>query len=220
MPGELPILWINGWGADERSLQPQLDRFADRSIYADWLPWRVGESLSVYAHRLAHRYDPGGPCILAGFSMGGMITRELTALLDVRRVFLLSSIRGPRELPDWLTGLSTPGHALPFCVWYAGHRALCRGSRICHQMGWVDGHRLDQMDDSPTQRLMAAGRAMMAWQNPPAWPTDLPVHHIHGRLDRILPARYTQPDHTIPDAGHVITLTHPRTVNDYIASHL
>jgi pimeloyl-ACP methyl ester carboxylesterase len=42
------------------------------------------------------------------------------------------------------------------------------------------------------------------------------VRHIHGDRDHLLPHRLTQPDVLVPGAGHLMVMTHPEAVNDFL----
>jgi pimeloyl-ACP methyl ester carboxylesterase len=78
---------------------------------------------------------------------------------------------------------------------------------------------LRQVIDADSDFLRWACRAVVTWDPPP----DLfpfPIHQIHGDRDRILPWRLTRPDVLVRGAGHVLSLTHPREVNDFIRSRL
>jgi pimeloyl-ACP methyl ester carboxylesterase len=55
---------------------------------------------------------------------------------------------------------------------------------------------------------------VLDWKTVPQ--VDCPVFHIHGRRDFVLPARYTLPDQLIEQGRHVISLSHPAEVNEFI----
>jgi pimeloyl-ACP methyl ester carboxylesterase len=59
---------------------------------------------------------------------------------------------------------------------------------------------------------------ILDWNVPPV--LDCPVFQVHGDCDFVLPIRYTRPDAIIQGGGHVISLTHPSAVNDFIRSAL
>ena len=61
-------------------------------------------------------------------------------------------------------------------------------------------------------------RRILDWKTEPQVPC--PIYHIHGRRDFILPAKRTCPDQLIADGGHIISLTNPNEVNDFITSVL
>ena len=44
-----------------------------------------------------------------------------------------------------------------------------------------------------------------------------PDSQIHGSADRTFPIRYTHPDQIVTGGGHLLTLTHPIEVNEFLA---
>jgi len=42
------------------------------------------------------------------------------------------------------------------------------------------------------------------------------IHHIHGNKDFLIPIQNVMPDKVINGGGHVVTLTHPWQVNNFI----
>ena len=76
-----------------------------------------------------------------------------------------------------------------------------------------------QVADSDPAFLRWACGAVLTWEaTDPA--QSFPVHQIHGDRDPILPWRLTKPDVLVRGAGHVLTLSHPRKVNDFIRSRM
>jgi len=57
-------------------------------------------------------------------------------------------------------------------------------------------------------------RALLNWD--PAPLQDTAVRQIHGRRDRIIPARRVEADEIVPGGGHLINLTHAEQVNEFI----
>jgi pimeloyl-ACP methyl ester carboxylesterase len=45
---------------------------------------------------------------------------------------------------------------------------------------------------------------------------EVPVHQIHGGQDRLVPASRVDADVIVPDAGHLLSLTHPAEVSAFI----
>ena len=50
----------------------------------------------------------------------------------------------------------------------------------------------------------------------PAPPANVPICHIHGERDLVLPIGQAKPDRVVAGAGHVLSLSHPRQVNEYL----
>jgi len=74
---------------------------------------------------------------------------------------------------------------------------------------------LEQFSQTEGRFLKWAALAVVRWrpsfQEPP-----VPVAHIHGARDFILPARLTRPDVLVPRAGHMLPITHPEIVNAFL----
>ena len=57
--------------------------------------------------------------------------------------------------------------------------------------------------------------AIFSWEGVEELP--MPIHHVHGDRDRLIPIRLVHPDHVIAGAGHLLNMTHADAVNDFIA---
>ncbi|HOQ88273.1 MAG TPA: homocysteine S-methyltransferase family protein, partial [Phycisphaerae bacterium] len=71
-------------------------------------------------------------------------------------------------------------------------------------------------DQSPQLRRIA--RMLLQWDADGNWP--VPVYHIHGDADRIIPFNRVQPDEVVRGGGHLINMTHADQVNRFIERHL
>jgi pimeloyl-ACP methyl ester carboxylesterase len=78
---------------------------------------------------------------------------------------------------------------------------------------------LRQLSDSDASFLRWASGAVLAWEPSPV-PPAVPVHHIHGRCDHVLPAARTDADVIVDGAGHVLSLTHAREVNEFLRARM
>jgi len=56
-------------------------------------------------------------------------------------------------------------------------------------------------------------RAIFLWR---PTPVAVPVRHIHGAHDRIIPVGRVKPDRVVPGAGHFLAVTHAAEVNAFI----
>lgn len=45
----------------------------------------------------------------------------------------------------------------------------------------------------------------------------MPIYHVHGDRDRLIPVHRVAPDRVIAGAGHLLNLTHADAVNEFIA---
>jgi pimeloyl-ACP methyl ester carboxylesterase len=196
-------------GADERVFAPQARALPDLTV-PRWIAPLSDESLAQYAQRLAERIDPARPCFVGGASFGGMVALEVARHLPhVLGCFLIGSVRSPRELPARLRALRPLGRFAPFVPF----GCLPLSARLILSM--TDHPMVRQAADADPAFLRWACRAVLTWESR-SDEAPFPVHQIHGDRDPILPFRCTRPDVVVRDGGHVLTLSHPEQVSEFI----
>ena len=172
-----------------------------------WIEPQKQESIASYAQRLAAQI-PVRDCYLGGVSFGGVVALEVARILQPKMCFLISSIRGPSQLPPWLrairllssttslaVGLRAAGNLANYVPRCVRSKTTMRTTKLAGEEG--DWHRW-------------ACSAVLQW-NPEHEP-QLPVYQIHGDADRTFPVRFTSPDKIILSGGHLLPLTHPKVV--------
>lgn len=211
------VYFISGLGADARVFTHIQLPEGMEAVYLDWIEPQVDETLSEYAKRMSHRIDTKVPFVLAGLSMGGMVVQEMARFIQPERILLFSSVRHPAELPYYLhwAGKARMHRYIPirwlkagsfvkrfFTAETASDKALMRAV----------------VADGDPHFIRWAMHAILQWQSPPIH--DIPIHHIHGKKDIVLPLRYTHPDTILQDAGHMLVLTHAPQVNAWIRAQI
>jgi pimeloyl-ACP methyl ester carboxylesterase len=213
----VPLILLPGMGADRRFFRDQLAAL-DRLTVPDWIAPEPRDTIPSYAERMARIVDPGGPCFVGGGSFGGMVALEMSRHLDAKACFLIGSIRSPQELPRRIRMLSPltrivpgrcyglPGRLARLLLAVAGRRMPPTTSSLLRQLADTDGHF-----------MRWASLAVLRWKPAPE-PPSVPVLQIHGDRDQVLPHRLTRPDVLLHGAGHVLTMTHPDAVNEFLRS--
>lgn len=212
------LVLLPGLGADAALFDPQSPAFPRLEV-PGWLSPHPGESLEAYAARMASQVEAGPDLVLGGVSFGGMVALEMARVLQPRAVVLIAScrsgasIRGPmRTLAHaWCrlpTGLvrGTPA-AAPVIAW-------CFGART------PQGHALIRhfLETRSPGFVQWGLRAIMDWRPGPA--PSCPVFHIHGGADRLIPCALVSANHVVPEAGHLVNVTHAEDVNRFLAGVL
>ena len=231
-----PLVLLPGLGADARLFDPQREAFGDAVWTPEWIPAdSPRESLGHYARRWAQtvnqhvaEFDEATPWFLGGASMGGMLALEMVPHLR-RRPAAVLMIASAQSTPDYpwyldlsasLVGKLSPRHA----------GTLLRFGAL--PMGIRDGQ-----DDSAYRKLMTMAKDAdpdrLAWAmgaaaewTYPGPPAEIdgqpfpPVHHIHGRRDWMIPLDESVAPEVVEQGRHVLTLSHPRTVNRWIFERL
>jgi len=201
-----PLYVLSGIGGDARLFDAQRAVRDIRPIA--WIgPAHSRETLAGYAARLAREVSIDAPFDLGGASFGGMVALEMARHLAPANVFLFSSCTSPRGVAPglrWLPVIEPPRFAMPLIARWFG--------------ATDDAHvRLfsEMLDATPIAFVRWAKRAVISWNGIRDLP--MPIHHIHGDRDRIIPLHRVKPDCVIAGAGHLLNLTHANEVNDFIA---
>ena len=215
MGQDLPLILLPGMGADRRLFREQIAAI-DGVVVPEWIDPKPGEKLAEYAERMARSVDPGRPCLVGGSSFGGMVALEMARHLEAKACFLIGSVRSPDELP-WRTRVFKP------FAWLvpAWSLALVDGlARVALAVGgrWMrpsTQSALAQFTDANRRFVRWASLAVLGWRRP-AEPLRIPVFQIHGDRDSVLPHHLTRPDVLVPHAGHLLSMTFPDEVNEFL----
>jgi pimeloyl-ACP methyl ester carboxylesterase len=129
-------------------------------------------------------------------------------------------VPSPAELPLRVRALKRLGAAtriVPFDF-------ICRlAGRSVDLFGFCSAPQtrrvLRQLSEADATFLRWATRAVLTWQPQPP-PPNVPIYHIHGECDHVLPVACTRPDRTVAGAGHVLSMTHADEVNDFLATRI
>lgn len=209
------LVMIPGLGADARLFEPQRAAFPDLEV-VEWIPPRPREPLSGYALRLAEGVKGDTPPVLVGVSMGGIVALEMARPLGALGMVLVASCRSRRAISRLALPFERAGRMIP-------DPCLVRLQRFRPGVSLAFG----PAGDGELRSLMAmvagadtgfvrwAGRVLLTWDPPPD--LKVPIRHIHGSRDRIMPCRRAAPDRVVAGAGHLVNMTHAQQVNAFIA---
>jgi pimeloyl-ACP methyl ester carboxylesterase len=209
------LLLLPGIGADRRLFEDQRLCAADRRVI-EWIPpLTPDEPLSDYARRLAHTIDSTSPFVLAGASFGGMVALELARHTHPDAVILIGSCRSPSSLPASYRFLRACSDLVPDVLF---GRMFVAAPLIASRFGVRSReHRqlfADMLRQTAPSFVRWATRAILTWPGIDELP--VPIRHIHGEDDRIIPLRCVKPDVVVKRAGHMLNVTHAAEVNAFI----
>lgn len=210
-----PLFVLSGIGGDERLFNAQRAVRDIRPI--NWiLPTTAREPLTHYAARLAREIQIGEPFDLGGSSFGGMIALELAQHLSPRHVFLFGSCRSPDAVAPLLRALRSLAAISPDRLL---HPPRMLQPVIARWFGATTPMHVDLF----AQMLAATSPPFIRWAASAvfSWPgvveLPMPIYHVHGDRDRLIPVHRVAPDRVIAGAGHLLNLTHADAVNEFIA---
>lgn len=207
------LVLLPGLGADHRLFESQR-AVIPNLVVPPWPTPEPDESISEFSGRLIGEIPATDHLILGGASFGGMVAQELAARLQPRAVVLIGSCRDRTDLMPLARHLRGLARALPVS-WFHPRRwslpfILPKFGRLTaeqRQLFWA------MAAATPATFLKWGIGAILNWR---PTPVAAPVYHIHGRDDRLIPARLVQADRVVPGGGHLLTLTHPDEVNAFL----
>lgn len=216
---QLPIILFPGMGADAQMFGHQIAAISQIQV-PPWITPSEHESLSAYAERFAGHVNPHRRCYIGGASFGGFVALEMSRHLDVAACFLIGSVQGPEEFPNSLRALRMVPQAadvIPFEI----AAFFCRSAQLSGDTSSESAliSIMSQFSEADSSFIRWACRAVLEW-NGMKDNVPVPVHHIHGGKDHVLPAAKTNADCIIPGAGHLLPITHPSEVTAYIKSKI
>jgi pimeloyl-ACP methyl ester carboxylesterase len=204
------IYCISGFGADERVFSKLVLTGYDVH-FIKWIIPAKNESICEYAKRLTLQIHHSNP-ILIGISFGGMMGIEISKLIPVEKIIIISSIKTFRELPLWmrLSGKLKLNRMLPM-----------KPFKILDPL---ENYNLGAETNEEKKLLREYRRninqqycdwainTILNWKN-----VYVPknIFHIHGSNDRIFPLKNLKPDYII-NGGHLIAMNRPKAVNEYL----
>lgn len=210
LPKKTPVYFISGLGIDERALCRIVlpEEFEIRHVR--WIEPEKKEPFRDYCKRLSAQIDFSAPVILAGMSFGGMTSCELSKIIPVKKIILLSSISNRNELPKRyrflaffnLQNLIPPSwvtHANFILYWLFGLKKADEKNLL-----------KDIMDDISENFLVWAANTILKWDNTEEPPN---VVRIHGTRDRVLSFIEEEVEYPVKDSGHFMVYTHSAEVN-------
>ena len=211
-----PLVLFSGLAADGDVFVPQKLAFP-QLVVPKWPIPEYDDTLDSYCDRLADDLRPHGNAIIGGASFGGIVALHVAERLNPLAVLLIGSVRSPAELsrvariarPLKPFTRLFPVRFLQLCCAPAASKFARR--LVPHLSGLARQFR----GSDPTVFKWSLAR-LLDWSSIPT--VECPVFHIHGDHDLVLPIRYTEPTTVVRSGGHVISLTHPADVNDFIRS--
>ena len=207
------IVFLPGLGADSRLFLHQRKVFKN-SIAPPWLSPEPGEPLAGYARRWARKLKLNRNSCLVGVSFGGMVAQEMAQWVRPKAVILIGSCRSAKSVPFYLKMAGS------FPTWPQFSKKLCEvfpgisGSFLGAQTEAQRNLLIRMFLETPNDFVRWTVKTIRTWKGCDTGGTR--ISHIHGKNDQLIPIRSVQADQVIRDGGHLINLTHPREVNQFI----
>ncbi|MCG8510062.1 MAG: alpha/beta hydrolase [Rhodospirillales bacterium] len=217
-PHSYRLILLPGLGADKGLFGPQRRMFPHLEV-PPWLPHHEGETLAEYAKRMSTTLDVAEPFCIGGASFGGMVAQELARHLNPAAVFLIASGRSGDCVAPHLRYFGEFAKVLPTRVFEVGQGLSRLFVEKFGQLTASQRSQFEAMLSGARPDFVRWGvRAILSW--PGAGDLPMPVYHIHGQEDQLIPLDKVQPEEVVPRAGHLVNITHSAVVNRFIADRI
>ena len=187
-----------------------------KSHYLDWIPPLKNESLSNYVFRLSKniKYENS---ILIGVSFGGIIVQELSKILKIKKIIIISSVKSNKELSNSMKfAKKTKSYKLLPVTWLNDFESLLAfvlGPKIKRKVNLYRKY-LSVRDEN---YLKWAIKEMINWKQED--PMD-DVIHIHGTFDLVFPVMNIKNYIPLKRGDHTMILKRADWLNDYFLKNL
>lgn len=179
-----------------------------------WLSWKIpkqAESLASYAQRMVEKINKNDPVVLIGVSFGGVLVQEMSKLLNVKKLIIISSVKSKHEFPKRMKIARDTGvyKILPtsFLDYIAHIEKLPIGNLIRKRLKLYQQY----LSVNDKNYLDWAIEQMLCWEQ------DTPISgiiHIHGDEDLVFPIKNIKNCIVIPKGTHIMILNKFKWFNE------
>ncbi len=208
------IYFISGLGADERIFQKLQFNKNYKIHYIQWIEPLYNETLKNYCLRLSTQFKETENSIIIGLSFGGIVAQELSKIIPFKKIILISSIKSHTELPIYyrlvaktkihrILPYATFKHIFPIAKWFFSTKTIEESTILKTFLKQTSNVFLKWAIN-----IMLTEKCFNS--------NHIPLFHIHGTKDRILPYKYLENATPIENGGHLMVYSKYKEVNDYI----
>ncbi len=209
------IYCISGLGANEKVFS-RLQLPGYELVFLQWIVPEQNETISAYAQRMAALIPEERPFV-AGVSFGGMVAVEISKLIEVEKLILISSVTTRQDLPWWMR---TAGvlrlHKLfrprPHPILYPIENYFL-GAASKSEKKIANQFRQTVND----YFLQWSINEIVTWRN-----VTKPINtiQIHGTADKLFPVRRAKVKYLIEKGGHFMVYNRAEEVSAIMLQEL
>lgn len=216
-PETVNVYLIPGQGGDERLFNNLTLPVGFQARHLKYERPDAGMSMQAFAKQLTQQIDTNSRFILIGVSLGGMLATEMSEMVPVEKVILISSAKGRHELPGRYT------FQKKFPIYKLLSPKLAKfGARLLQPVVEPDRQKEKEtfkamLRDKDAIFLRRTIEMIMHWDRMEA-PSG--IVHIHGDKDHTIPIGNVDYDIRVPGGSHMITLTRGEEVSQLVGEVL
>jgi len=205
-----PIIYlISGLGIDHRVFERLSFPFSFRHI--SWTDLNNSDTLAEYATTLLSQIDQKKPVILIGLSFGGFIAQEIAKQIQVKKVILISSLNGHKQMPNLYRILGF------FRLQYLLPAKFLQNNPFTFTLFGIKNRKSKELlkrilEDTSLSFLKWATIQCLKWRS------DKMENciQIHGSEDRIIPLKNVTADVVIPEGSHFMIVDKHQIIQEQI----
>ena len=178
----------------------------------DWINPDIDESIENYAKRLSEKIVHKNP-VLIGVSFGGILVQEISKIVKVDKLIIISSIKCNKEMPSHMKfGKITKSYKLLPVKWINDFESL---------ISFVLGPKIKKRVDLYRKYLSIRDENYLSWslREMIEWKQSKPLKniiHIHGTKDLVFPTLYIKNFIKVPRGDHAMILKRAEWINQNI----
>ena len=186
------------------------------SHFLEWIPPIKSESLKDYSIRLSKSIKHQNP-ILIGVSFGGLIVQEISEIINVRKVIIISSVKSNKELSNSMKfAKKTKSYKLLPLSWIDDFENL---------MTFIFGPKIKRRVSLYRKYLSVRDKNYLDWSIDKIvnWERETPIEnvtHIHGTYDLIFPILNLKNYVPVEKGDHAIILKKADWLSEYFSKNL
>jgi len=184
--------------------------------YLNWISPLKNESLQDYVIRLS-KYIKHKDSILVGVSFGGVIVQELSKILKIKKVVIISSVKSNKELSNSMKfAKKTKSYKLLPVTWLNDFESL---------LAFVLGPKIKRKVNLYRKYLSVRDENYLKWaiREMVNWNQTSPlkgVIHIHGTYDLVFPVLNIKNYIPVERGDHTMILKRADWLNNYFLNNL
>jgi pimeloyl-ACP methyl ester carboxylesterase len=210
------IYFISGLGADKRVfVNLKVEHPFQKHI--EWETPNKNESIQDYCKKLIAQIDLNSEVILIGVSFGGIVAQEISKIIPVKKLILISSIKNKNEM-DWK--LQWVSKTKIYKLFPPSFLKFLNKFTADYYFGIKSKEESDLLkqiiEDTDTVFSDWAIGQLMKWDNK----TNISLLHIHGTKDKIFPVVKIKNHTSLEGGGHLMILNKADQISFAINQYL
>lgn len=178
--------------------------------YLEWIIPTKEESITAYAKRMCDKITHENP-VLIGVSFGGILVQEMSKLISLKKLIIISSVKTKKELPRRMriTRLTKAYKILP-TRFVSNFQSLAK---------YAFGETIKKRVKLYQKYLSVSDKRYLDWAifNMVCWEQDTVIPniiHIHGDKDPVFPIKYISNYIIVKGGTHIMIINKYKWFNE------